>query len=62
MEELKYYYACLSTVGSTHQPNLNCQICLIDFQLYYDALRFKFYCEILTKCTVGSTNQPTPIG
>ena len=33
---------------AAHQPTPNCQIYLINFQLYCDAIRFKFYCEILT--------------
>ena len=33
---------------AAHQPTPNCQICLINFQLYNHAIRFKFHCEILT--------------
>ena len=33
---------------AAHQPTPNCQIYLINFQLYYDEIRFKFHCEILT--------------
>ena len=33
---------------AAHQPTPNCQIYVIDFQLYDDAIRFKFCCDILT--------------
>ena len=33
---------------AAYQPTPNCQIYLIVFQLYYDAIGFKFYSEMFT--------------
>ena len=38
----------LKVQWAAHQPTPYCQIYLINFQLYYDVIRFKFHCEILT--------------